>query len=294
MPKLNEVLNSIIKFIPNLLTLINLSFGFIGIVLAFHSELAWAGVMVFVASIFDYFDGFAARLLNAQSEVGKELDSLADMVAFGLLPGLIAYQYLNGIQGIYFVSPLERDLVPHLISMTGFLLTACSALRLAKFNVDTRQSDNFIGLPTPATAIFIASIPILSEWQFRFNMYVAIDEEMLNNLIRINRYDGFEAGMIGLLQNVNFWIVTILVLSYLMVSPLPIISMKLKSLKWEQNKWRFIFIGTALVTIFICFFDVMFSTGWLPWFQFVFIPMIIVDLILVSVVKRIVDGKPKY
>lgn len=286
--------NRIVKFIPNLLTLINLSFGFVGIVLAFHAELAWAGVMIFVASIFDYFDGFAARLLDAQSEVGKELDSLADMVAFGLLPGIIAYQYLNGIQGIYFTGPLEREIIPHLISMSGFLLTACAALRLAKFNVDTRQSENFIGLPTPAMAIFIASIPILSEWQFRFNMYVAIDEEMLSNLIRINRYDGFDSGMIALFQNVNFWLVTIVALAYLMVSPLPIISLKLKSLKWEANKWRYGFMIMAILTVFICFFEVIFSTGWLPWFQFIFIPLFIVDLILVSVVKRIVDGKPTF
>ena len=94
----------------------------VGIVLAFDGKLHLAGIMVFVAAVFDFFDGFAARLLNAQSDLGKELDSLADMVTFGVLPGVIVYQFVNGLSGIYFTSFLERPLNLHVISLLAFYL----------------------------------------------------------------------------------------------------------------------------------------------------------------------------
>lgn len=287
-----KVLVAIKNFIPNLFTLINLSFGWIGIVLAFNEQLAWAGIMVFVASVFDFFDGFAARALNAQSALGKELDSLADMVAFGILPGVILYQYLNGLQGIYFTDFFDRPLGPHLISISAVILSACAGYRLAKFNIDTRQSENFIGLPTPAMAMFFASFPILSEWQLGYNMYVALDDYQLQGLAKIYRYEEFEIQVVRLFQNTTFWLIMIVLFSYLMVSPFQIVSMKLKSLKWGDNKWRFSFLIIVAVTILLGFVDLLWTTGIIPPYMFLFLPLIIVELLLVSIVKNMVEGVP--
>ena len=285
------MLKTIKNFIPNLLTLINLIFGMVGIVLAFDGKLHLAGIMVFVAAVFDFFDGFAARLLNAQSDLGKELDSLADMVAFGVLPGVIVYQFINGFLGIYFTSFLERPLNLHVNSLLAFLLTAASAYRLAKFNIDTRQSTNFIGLPTPAMAMFFASIPLLAEWQYSYNLYVKLDEKMLKNFASMYHFDSFDMGVVALFQSKIVWVFLIFLFSYLMVSPLPIVSMKFKSLKWKDNKWRFIFLITAALTVLFCFFDLIIYTGFLPWLEWLFLPIIMFELIVVSVIKVLIEKK---
>ena len=285
------MLKTIKNFIPNLLTLINLIFGMVGIVLAFDGKLHLAGIMVFVAAVFDFFDGFAARLLNAQSDLGKELDSLADMVTFGVLPGVIVYQVVNGLSGIYFTSFLERPLNLHVISLLAFLLTAASAYRLAKFNIDTRQSTNFIGLPTPAMAMFFASIPMLAEWQYSYNLYVKLDEKMLKNFASMYHFNSFDMGVVALFQSKIVWVFLIFLFSYLMVSPLPIISMKFKSLKWKDNKWRFIFLITAAPTVLFCFFDLIIYTGFLPWLEWLFLPIIMFELIVVSVIKVLIEKK---
>tara|TARA_B110000967_G_C18867081_1_gene553267 strand:+ start:850 stop:1647 length:798 start_codon:yes stop_codon:yes gene_type:complete len=263
----------------------------VGIVLAFDGKLHLAGIMVFVAAVFDFFDGFAARLLNAQSDLGKELDSLADMVTFGVLPGVIVYQVVNGLSGIYFTSFLERPLNLHVISLLAFLLTAASAYRLAKFNIDTRQSTNFIGLPTPAMAMFFASIPMLAEWQYSYNLYVKLDEKMLKNFASMYHFNSFDMGVVALFQSKIVWVFLIFLFSYLMVSPLPIISMKFKSLKWKDNKWRFIFLITAALTVLFCFFDLIIYTGFLPWLEWLFLPIIMFELIVVSVIKVLIEKK---
>lgn len=285
------MLKTIKNFIPNLLTLINLIFGMVGIVLAFDGKLHLAGIMVFVAAVFDFFDGFTARLLNAQSDLGKELDSLADMVTFGVLPGVIVYQFVNGLSGIYFTSFLERPLNLHVISLLAFLLTAASAYRLAKFNIDTRQSTNFIGLPTPAMAMFFASIPMLAEWQYSYNLYVKLDEKMLKNFASMYHFNSFDMGVVALFQSKIVWVFLIFLFSYLMVSPLPIISMKFKSLKWKDNKWRFIFLISAALTVLFCFFDLIIYTGFLPWLEWLFLPIIMFELIVVSVIKVLIEKK---
>lgn len=282
-------MRSIINFIPNLLTLINLTFGLIGVVLAFHAQLAWAGVFVFIAAVFDFADGFAARMLNAQSELGKQLDSLADSVTFGVLPGIIAYQMLNGIQGVYFTPFLERSLTEHAISFTGFLLTACATLRLAKFNIDTRQTIGFIGVPTPAMAMFVASIPIIAEWQYEYNIYVHLDAAALKNLALAYRYDSFDMAVIQLFSSTGFWIGVNVIFAYLMVSPLPILAMKIKTLTWQENKWRYIFLISVALTALVCFAGNLVYISFLPWLQWLFLPLIVVELIAVSVIKLLVD-----
>ncbi|OZA56958.1 MAG: CDP-diacylglycerol--serine O-phosphatidyltransferase, partial [Sphingobacteriales bacterium 39-40-5] len=140
------------KHIPNSVTCLNLFSGCLGIVFAFQGNLIWASYAIVIAAVFDFFDGMLARLLKAYSDIGKELDSLADMVSFGVLPSVIIYQ-------LFALSP-QIDFGADWLSFSAFIIAVFSALRLAKFNIDTRQSENFIGLPTPANALLIASFPL--------------------------------------------------------------------------------------------------------------------------------------
>ena len=138
------------KHIPNALTCANLLTGCIGSVYAFKGELEVVAFFVIACGVFDFFDGFAARLLNVKSEIGKELDSLADVISFGLLPGLIFYQLL-----------LQDTNLPFWLPYAGFIITVFSAIRLAKFNIDAQQSEYFIGLNTPMNTFFVVSLPYL-------------------------------------------------------------------------------------------------------------------------------------
>jgi CDP-diacylglycerol--serine O-phosphatidyltransferase len=222
------------KNIPNLLTLCNLLCGCIAIVFAFEGNLVWSAYLVGIACIFDFLDGMVARLLKAHSEIGKELDSLADMVSFGVLPGIIVYKLLvefNGGGSIYFIA---------------FLIPAFSAIRLAIFNLDTRQTDSFIGVPTPANTILIASLPLILQFNPSYASFIS------------NQY--FLMGLT-------------LIMSFLLVAPLPLIALKFKNFSWADNKVRYIFLALALVFLIA--------------FQFVGIPLIIILYIVLSVINNI-------
>src|ERR1700761_7543560 len=143
------------KHVPNAITCANLFSGCIGIVFAFQGDLIVAAYCVFLSAIFDFFDGFASRVLQSFSGIGKDLDSLADMVSFGVLPSVTLYE-------LFLQSPPAAGVGTYL-NFIAFLLPVFSALRLAKFNTDTRQAEIFIGLPTPANAILIASFPLLMQ-----------------------------------------------------------------------------------------------------------------------------------
>ena len=144
-------------YIPNAITLMNLTSGFIAVIMVFEGQLVKASLFIFLAAIFDFLDGTAARVLDARSELGKQLDSLADIVSFGVAPGIIMFQLLSvGCEGSCNI--LERM---HITPYFSLLIPVCSAIRLGKFNLDLRQEENFIGLPTPANAIFFASIPLV-------------------------------------------------------------------------------------------------------------------------------------
>ena len=194
------------KQIPNLLTCANLFSGCIGIVYTFNGDLKKVAFFVIISGIFDFFDGFAARLLHVKSDIGKELDSLADVISFGFLPGVIMFQLLK------INSP--NDFLPY----AGFIIPVFSALRLAKFNIDSRQTEDFIGLNTPMNTFFIISLPYL------------LDD-------------------IAWLSNVYILLGIILVVSYLLVSELKLFSMKINNLKWEANKYKFIFLIISLVLL---------------------------------------------
>lgn len=160
--------------------------------------------------IFDFFDGLAARALNVSSPIGKELDSLADMVSFGVVPAVVIYQLLGESQ----------------MALIAFTITIFSALRLAKFNTDENQQTDFIGLPTPANALFLTSS-------------VFIDSE----------------GNMAFILGEYALITTSIIFSLLLVSPIPLFSLKFKSLSWRENKIRFVFL--ALAAAFILIFGVI-------------------------------------
>lgn len=196
------------KQIPNAITCANLFSGCVGIVFAFKGELEIAAYFVLLAGIFDFFDGMAARLLNVKSEIGKQLDSLADMVSFGLLPGAVMFQLLK-------LSNYSSEYLPYL----AFIITVFSALRLAKFNIDKRQTEDFIGLNTPMNTLFIVSLP-----------FIAHDyPEIIGSSISL--------------------IAIIAITSYLLVSEIKIFSFKLSDMSWAKNKMKFVFIIVSIILI---------------------------------------------
>lgn len=175
-----------------------------------------AAVMIFAAGLFDFLDGFMARLLDAHSPIGADLDSLSDVVSFGVAPSFIMYRLM--LEGM--TEPIWPVGNVSLFACLAFLLPVFSAIRLAKFNVDTRQTTSFIGLPTPPMAIFMASLP-LAFWQM----------DVLGQPV-LNPYLG-----LGI----------VLLFSFMMVSNRPFFSFKMKSVAWKGNEVRWIFLILALV-----------------------------------------------
>ena len=196
------------KHLPNAITCANLLSGCIGIVFAFKGNLETAAYFVIFSGIFDFFDGMVARLLNVKSAIGKDLDSLADMVSFGFLPGVIMFHLLKA-------SDYSSEYLPYL----GFIITVFSALRLAKFNNDTRQTEDFIGLNTPMNTLFICSLPFIAH-----DYPQIISSSML--LIAITA-----------------------ITSFLLVSEIKIFSLKFSNLSWEKNKIKFIFLILSAILI---------------------------------------------
>jgi CDP-diacylglycerol--serine O-phosphatidyltransferase len=210
-----------LRNIPNSITCLNLFCGCMSVVAAFGGNLSMAAYFIFAAAVFDFLDGFAARWLKAYSGIGKELDSLADMISFGAAPSFIMFamlQHAASAQGL----PTEMYACGWLISVFAFAIAVFSALRLAKFNVDTRQAESFIGLPTPANTLFICS------------------------LVFIAQMDGWIASLAG---NLYFLLAVIVVFSYLLVAELPLFSLKFKSFGWKGNKIRYIFIALSALML---------------------------------------------
>ncbi|MGI8893955.1 MAG: CDP-diacylglycerol--serine O-phosphatidyltransferase [Bacteroidia bacterium] len=214
------------KHIPNFITCLNLFCGCASIVFSTQGMIALAAYLIFAAIIFDFIDGLAARTLKAYTEIGKQLDSLADMVSFGTAPAFILFYILDTQTVNYFHTSVQLATTPvflYLLPFSSFLISIFSALRLAKFNIDPRQTVNFIGLPTPATAMFISSLAFIP------------GDDLFG----------------GWVQNPYVLLVFIFMLSLLMVSNIPLFSMKVKNLKWKDNVHRFIFLVIALILIII-------------------------------------------
>lgn len=210
----------IIRHLPNLLTLTNLLCGLLAINYALADELVAASWCIFIAAVFDFSDGFAARLLKAYSELGKQLDSLSDMVSFGVAPSFILFQLLqvhrDTVAGFTGEGPL-LIIVMHL----PMLIALFSALRLAKFNIDDRQTSSFIGLPTPANAMLVASIPLATT---------------------IGNFD-----LQAFWANPLILIVLTLFFSWMLVSPIPLFALKFKHFRFHGNEIRFVFLGLSIL-----------------------------------------------
>ena len=234
------------KHIPNAITLLNLLSGLIALVYAFDDNLQMAFLWVCMGIFFDFWDGFTARILKVSSPLGVQLDSLADMVTSGVVPGVVMYQMLAHIQENYDAYNVTEDtFYMKLVPFIGFIITLGSCMRLAKFNIDTRQTDSFIGLPTPANALFILSIPmIMARTEFDF--------------------------LIDLFSNPYVLVVISIFSAFIMNAELPLFSLKTKNKNLSDNKVTFLFLGIcALLLLF---------------FQFEAIPVIIIFYILLSVI----------
>lgn len=252
------------KQIPNLFTLLNLFFGCIAIVFALQTEsvimyvndeysgssfnipekLTWSAIFIGIAAIIDFLDGFVARLLKATSAMGQQLDSLADVVSFGVAPGAILYQFLR-----FSYAKEENGLEVSMIWLIpAFILSCAAAYRLAKFNLDETQSYNFKGLPTPAVGLLIASFPLILH---------------------------YNAGTFGIGDFlINKWVLygLIFLLSYLMVSNIPIMGMKFKDYGIKNNLPKVILIAVAIV-----------SAVFLQWIA---VPVIFLFYIILSLVNK--------
>ncbi len=234
------------KHIPNLLTLGNLFCGTIATILAVNNNFVYAGLLVVLGIFFDFFDGFAARLLNVSGELGKQLDSLADMVTSGVVPGIIMFK-LIGDKQIGSVIFIDEFNLPTILPFIGLILTLGACYRLAKFNIDTRQSESFIGLPTPAMSLFVISLPLILEYS---------NIELVNNLIRN-----------------NYFLITItLILTYLMNAELPLFSLKFKNYAVKNNIIKYLFLMISLFMIISL--------------QYLSIPLIITIYVILSLISN--------
>lgn len=187
---------------------------------ALKGNLETAAIFIIIAALFDFFDGFAARLLKVSSPIGKELDSLSDVVSFGVAPGMIIYAWL--VRCTEGISPLHLGTAYEFLPFIALLVPALSAVRLARFNIDENQATSFLGLPTPANAMFLGFLPLAAE-----------------RLVFLN----------------NFWVVWLLtiVFSLLLVSRIWMLSLKFKDFKWKgMNIARYVLLilGLALIPIF--------------------------------------------
>ena len=231
------------RHIPNLLTLLNLLSGSIGVIFVFTTDLRMVSLMIGISLVFDFMDGGAARLLNVKSELGKELDSLADMVSFGLLPSLIAYKIL-------------ADVSPNFLMYTPLLMTLMSAYRLGKFNIDERQVTNFIGLPTPANAIFWASFPLIINgntdalWLMIMSLF-AMDPIVIS--------------------------ICVGVCSFLLVAEIPLFSFKFENFQWKPNWHRYTLIVLSVI---------LFASIW-----YYAIPFIIILYLVISIIQNKIENK---
>jgi len=244
------------KHIPNLFTLLNLFSGLIAVIMAATDALIVAAFFVFLGIFFDFFDGFFARKFNVEGELGKQLDSLADMVTSGVVPGIIMFQLmLYAAKGQWFMELScevgnwreYQDTYYYFLPFSGLFITLAAAYRLANFNIDERQSNSFIGLPTPAFAMFVVSLP----------MVIFYSDHLF---------------FIELLQNFYVLLGITLLGCYLMNAEIPLFSLKFKQYGWKGNQVKYLFLLATIILL---------ST-----LQTIAIPLTIILYVLLSVVDN--------
>lgn len=243
------------KYIPNALTLANLFCGCVAVIFAVNNNFVTAALFVFLGIFFDFFDGFFARKFNVQGELGLQLDSLADMVTSGLVPGIIMFKLL-GLTDSSWGDSHDNKLIESLFQITdsGFLpllglsITLASAYRLAKFNIDTEQQSFFKGLPTPANTLLIVSLPLIMEFQ---------NNDFINAII-LNKW---------------FLIILTIISCYILNSDIKLFALKFKNYSFKDNVIRYIFILLCVVLLIVL--------------QFAAIPVIILLYIIMSVLDNL-------
>jgi CDP-diacylglycerol---serine O-phosphatidyltransferase len=238
------------KHIPNAITCCNLICGCLAVVQVFEGELTNASYLIVLAAVFDFFDGFVARLLKVTSAIGKDLDSLADAVTFGVVPSLIVYVLLENS-----LKSSHGFLVYFALSIAVF-----SVVRLAKFNNDTRQSDVFIGLPTPANAMLFASLPIILEQDSHI--------KVINGFLSESLSSSGAVGISAVILNPYVLIGLCLLQSFLLISEIPLLALKFKQFGWKGNEIRYSFIVLSLLLLIVLRFSA--------------VPLIIVAYVLIS------------
>lgn len=240
-------MNAIKRNIPNIITLTNLFCGLCAIIFAFQGNLPLASFCIFAGAFFDFFDGLAARLLKVTGKLGKQLDSMADMVTFGVAPGFILFHIMCDLpQEIIFRSaPVEGFFFPGILAL---LIPIFSAVRLANFNIDTKQNTSFIGLPTPVLAIFVAALPLIDKYQ-----------------------------QLPMLSDFRFLIAIAVILPLLLVVKIPLFSLKFnkeESMASSLNIFRIILILASVILLFV--------------FQFAAIPFIVILYLTLSIVNNFI------
>lgn len=243
------------KQIPNFITSLNILSGCVAILFAVSGDLILAAVFVFLGIFFDFFDGLAARALNAQSEIGLQLDSLADVITSGVVPGIAMFQLLNiallgsmqNLTEVFSTQGWNVGLTNYL-PLLGLSITIASAYRLAKFNVDTRQTSGFIGLPTPANTLLILSLPLILEYQY---------SEMIENVI------------------LNIWVLLglTIVSCILLNAEIPLFALKFKTWDFKSNAVRYVFLILCIALLITL--------------KFLAIPIIILLYILLSIFWKV-------
>ena len=245
-----------LKQIPNIITSLNILCGCVAILFAVSGDLITAAIFVFLGIFFDFFDGLAARLLKAQSEIGLQLDSLADVITSGVVPGIVMFQLLNeSISGVGITAFSEStSSIPwygmkfSFIPIIGLLITVASAYRLAKFNVDSRQTSGFIGLPTPANALLILSLPLILQFQ-----YSTMAESIILN---------------------KWFLIGITLLSCILLNAeIPLFALKFKTWDFKSNAIRYVFLILCVVLLILL--------------KFLAIPFIMLLYILLSLFWKI-------
>ncbi len=266
--------------IPNALTCANLVCGVLGIIFLFSHQEHWAAYCIFFAAGFDFLDGFAARVLKVTSAIGKDLDSLADGLTFGVLPALILYQMLRLSTFAFFP---KNDLLNQYLPYLAIIVAVFSTIRLAKFNNDDRQVDGFIGVPTPANGIAVAGLLLLVSPQYFewFSKMTATNDLMppaiMNNpfvaLFKDTVIDNINTSDLPFYFHPYIIIGYCIVMSFLLISPIPMFALKFKSFNWQANTIQYSFLLISLI-LFI-------------FLQLKAIPIIIFFYILLSIVLYI-------
>lgn len=232
------------KHIPNSITLLNLFCGCIAITFVVQQQFEMAFYFVCLGIFLDFFDGFFARLFQVSSPLGLQLDSLADMVTSGVVPGLTMFYMMLEAFGLQISDPFSGQ---YALAFLGFLVTLGSCYRLANFNIDTRQTDSFIGLPTPANALFILSLPLV-----------------------VRHFDSFM--LFELLSNYGVLLAISIGSAYILNAEIPLFSLKVKKLTFQDNKLTFFFLAVSLLLLVTL--------------QYLGIPLVILFYIFLSILNN--------